>query len=132
MKQFGLSSKERIKSKNEFDLVYSAGEILFSSSHKFKAVFFIHKESDTSGIKTAFAVSRKSGNAVWRNRVKRLFRESFRQNKTELKELVELKRVSLLIVFSPNMVNQKNRKKIFLKEVLPEVVDLMKQVKAKL
>ena len=132
MKQFGLSAKERIKSKNEFDLVYSAGEILFSSSQKFKAVFFIHKDSETSGIKAAFAVSRKSGNAVWRNRVKRLFRESFRQNKLELKELVELKNVSLLIVFSPNMINQTNRKKIFLKEVLPDVVDLMNQVKAKL
>jgi ribonuclease P protein component len=132
LKQFGLSAKERIKSKNEFDLVYSAGEILFSSSQKFKAVFFIHKESETSGIKAAFAVSRKSGNAVWRNRVKRLFRESFRRNKLELKELVELKNVSLLIVFSPNMINQTNRKKIFLKEVLPDVVDLINQVKAKL
>ena len=132
MKQFGLSSKERIKSKNEFDLVYSAGEILFSSSQKLKAVFLIHKESETSGIKAAFAVSRKSGNAVWRNRVKRLFRESFRQNKQELKELVELKNVSLLIVFSPNMINQTNRKKIFLKEVLPDILDLMNQVKAKL
>lgn len=131
MKQFGLSAKERIKSKNEFDLVYSAGEIVFSSSQKFKAVFFIQRESETSGIKAAFAVSRKSGNAVWRNRVKRLFRESFRQNKTELKELVELNRVSLLIVFSPNMVNQKNRRKIFLKEILPEIVDLMNQIKAK-
>lgn len=132
MKQFGLSAKERIKSKNEFDLVYSAGEILFSSSQKFKAVFFIQRESETSGIKAAFAVSRKSGNAVWRNRVKRLFRESFRLNKNELKELVELKKVSLLIVFSPNMINQINRRKIFLKEVLPEVVDLMNQIKAKL
>jgi ribonuclease P protein component len=131
LKQFGLSSKERIKSKNEFDLVYSAGEILFSSSQKFKAVFFIQKESETSGIKAAFAVSRKSGNAVWRNRVKRLFRESFRQNKQELKKLVELKNVCLLIVFSPNMINQTNRKKIFLNEVLPDVVDLMNQVKAK-
>ena len=132
MKQFGLSAKERIKSKNEFDLVYSAGEILFSSSQKFKAVFFILRESETSEIKAAFAVSRKSGNAVWRNRVKRLFRESFRQNKNELKELVGLKKVSLLIVFSPNMINQTNRRKIFLKEVLPEVVDLMNQIKAKL
>jgi ribonuclease P protein component len=132
LKQFGLSAKERIKSKNEFDLVYSAGEILFSSSQKFKAVFFIQRESETSGIKAAFAVSRKSGNAVWRNRVKRLFRESFRQNKNELKELVGLKKVSLLIVFLPNMINQTNRRKIFLKEVMPEVVDLMNQIKAKL
>ncbi len=132
MKRFGLSSKERIKSKNEFELVYSAGEIVFSSSKKFKAVFFIQRESEASEIKAAFAVSRKSGNAVWRNRVKRLFRESFRQNKKELKESVELKKVSLLIVFSPNTVNQSNRKKIFLKEVFPDIIDLINQIKAKI
>ncbi len=131
MKQFGLSSKERIKSKNEFDLVYSAGEILFSSSQKFKAVFFIQKESETSGIKTAFAVSRKSGIAVWRNRIKRLLRESYRLNKKELCSEVELKKMGVFIVFSPNTINQKNSRKIFLKEVLPEVIDLMNRISAR-
>ena len=132
MKQFGLSSKERIKSKNEFDLVYSAGEIVFSSSQKFKAVFFIQKESDTSGIKTAFAVSRKSGIAVWRNRIKRLLRESYRLNKKEICEEVESKKLMAFIVFSPNTINQKNGRKILLKEVMPEVIDLMKRIKARL
>jgi len=132
LKQFGLSSKERIKSKNEFDLVYSAGEIVFSSSQKFKAVFFIQKESDTSGIKTAFAVSRKSGIAVWRNRIKRLLRESYRLNKKEICEEVESKKLMAFIVFSPNTINQKNGRKILLKEVMPEVIDLMKRIKARL
>ncbi len=131
MKQFGLSSKERIKSKNEFDLVYSAGEILFSSSQKFKAVFFIQKESETSGIKTAFAVSRKSGIAVWRNRIKRLLRESYRLNKKEICSEVKLKKMRVFIVFSPNIINQKNSRKIFLKEVMPEVIDLMNRIKAR-
>ena len=131
MKQFGLSSKERIKSKNEFDLVYSAGEILFSSSQKFKAVFFIQKESETSGIKTAFAVSRKSGIAVWRNRIKRLLRESYRLNKKAVYSEVELKKLRVFIVFSPNTINQKNSRKILLKEVMPEVIDLMNRVKAR-
>lgn len=131
MKQFGLSSKERIKSKNEFDLVYSAGEILFSSSQKFKAVFFIQKESETSGIKTAFAVSRKSGIAVWRNRIKRLLRESYRLNKKEICSEVKLKKMRVFIVFSPNTINQKNSRKIFLKEVMPEVIDLMNRIKAR-
>ena len=131
MKQFGLSSKERIKSKNEFDLVYSAGEILFSSSQKFKAVFFIQKESETSGIKTAFAVSRKSGIAVWRNRIKRLLRESYRLNKKEICSEVELKKMRVFIVFSPNTINQKNSRNILLKEVMPEVIDLMNRVKAR-
>ena len=132
MKQFGLSSKERIKSKNEFDLVYSAGEILFSSSQKFKAVFFIHKESETSGIKTAFAVSRKSGIAVWRNRIKRLLRESYRLNKKELCSEVEITNLRVFIVFSPNTINQKNSRKILLKEVMPEVIDLINKIRAKL
>jgi len=132
LKQFGLSSKERIKSKNEFDLVYSAGEILFSSSQKFKAVFFIQKESETSGIKTAFAVSRKSGIAVWRNRIKRLLRESYRLNKKEICSEVELKKMRVFIVFSPNTINQKNSRKILLKEVMPEVIDLMNKVMARL
>ncbi len=132
MKRFGLSSKERIKSKNEFELLYSSGEIAFSSSKKFKAVFFIQRNSDKNEIKAAFAVSRKSGNAVWRNRVKRLFRESFRLNKGALYESVEFKNASLLIAFSPNSVNQTNRKKIFLKEVLPEIVELINQIKAKI
>lgn len=132
MKQFGLSSKERIKSKNEFDLVYSAGEILFSSSQKFKAVFFIQKESETSGIKTAFAVSRKSGIAVWRNRIKRLLRESYRLNKKEICSEVELKKMRVFIVFSPNTINQKNSRKILLKEVMPEVIDLMNKIRARL
>ena len=131
MKQFGLSSKERIKSKNEFDLVYSAGEILFSSSQKFKAVFFIQKESETSGIKTAFAVSIKSGIAVWRNRIKRLLRESYRLNKKAVYSEVELKKLRVFIVFSPNTINQKNSRKILLKEVMPEVIDLMNRVKAR-
>ena len=132
MKQFGLSSKERIKSKNEFDLVYSAGEILFSSSQKFKAVFFIQRESETSGIKTAFAVSRKSGIAVWRNRIKRLLRESYRLNKKEICSEVELKKMRVFIVFSPNTINQKNSRKILLKEVVPEVIDLMNKIRTRL
>lgn len=131
MKQFGLSSKERIKSKNEFDLVYSAGEILFSSSQKFKAVFFIQRKSETSGVKTAFAVSRKSGIAVWRNRIKRLLRESYRLNKKEICSEVELKKLRVFIVFSPNTINQKNSRKILLKEIMPEVIDLMNRIKVR-
>lgn len=132
MKQFGLSSKERIKSKNEFDAVYSSGQILYSYSNKLKAVILIQEETEEAVLKTAFAVSRKSGNAVWRNRVKRLLRESFRKNKHELKSIVELKKIKLLVVFSPNTINQSNRKKIFLGDLLSDVVDLLGKIKEKL
>ena len=132
MKQFGLSAKERIKSRNEFELVYTSGEVLFSSSNRFKAAILIQNEKEEAVLKTAFAVSRKSGNAVWRNRVKRLLRESFRLNKTELKSEVNSKRKALFVVLSPNTINQKNNKKIFLKDVMNDVIDLLNQIKAKL
>jgi ribonuclease P protein component len=132
LKQFGLSAKERIKSKNEFDAVYSSGQILYSFSNKLKAVVLIQKETEEAVLKTAFAVSRKSGNAVWRNRVKRLLRESFRNNKQELKSIVELKKIKLLVVLSPNAINQSNNKKILLADLLNDVVDLLGKIKEKL
>ncbi|MFA7418511.1 MAG: ribonuclease P protein component [Melioribacteraceae bacterium] len=130
MKQFGLSSQERIKSKKEFDSVYSSGEVLFSSSQKLKAVFLIERETEQAVIKAAFAVSRKAGIAVWRNRVKRLFRESFRLNKSILQKEVEEKKISLRIVFSPISINERRNKKISLGNILPDVVDLMNKIKS--
>lgn len=132
MKQFGLSSKERIKSKKEFELVFSRGETLFSSSNRLKATFFIERNSDIIGIKVAFAVSRKSGNAVWRNRVKRLFRESYRLNKSKIKSDCDLKRLRILLVISPNTINQTNNKKIYLKDIENDVIDILNQIRSKL
>jgi ribonuclease P protein component len=132
LKQFGLSAKERIKSKKEFDVVYSAGQAFYSSSNKLKAVVLIQKETEEAVLKTAFAVSRKSGNAVWRNRVKRLLRESFRFNKQNLKSIVELNKIKLFVVLSPNTINQKNKKKIVLSDLQTDVIDLLNQIKVKL
>jgi len=131
LKQFGLSAKERIKSKNEFDLVYSKGEILFSSSNKLKAVFFVDKEINQALVKTAFAVSSKSGKAVWRNRVKRVLRNSLRLNKQTLFEEARLKKVKLLLVLSPNRISELNNKNISLKDIQMDVIDLLDQIRAK-
>jgi ribonuclease P protein component len=132
LKRFGLSASERIKSKKEFELVYSRGEILFSPSNKLKAVFFIDRNPDMIGIKTAYAVSSKSGNAVWRNRIKRLLRESYRLNKMEINNACIIKKLKLLLVFSPGTLNQTNNKKIFLKDIMNEVTDLLIQIGTKL
>lgn len=132
MKQFGLSASERIKSKKEFELVYSRGEILFSPSNKLKSVFFIDRNPDMIGIKTAFAVSRKSGNAVWRNRIKRILREAYRLNKSELKNACGNRNLKLLLVFSPGNLNQTSNKKIFLKDIMSDVNDLLIQIGMKL
>lgn len=132
MKQFGLSSKERIKSKKEFDQVYSKGEVLFSASGKLKAVFFIDRNPDTIGVKTAYAISKKSGGAVWRNRFKRILREAYRLNKALIKDICENGNVRLLLVFSSNSLNQLNSRKIVLKDVANDVIDLLNRIRMKL
>ncbi len=78
-------------------------------------------------MKVAFAVHKKAGNAVWRNRVKRLMRESYRLHKHALRKA--LTDGLLLVAFSPNKVNQKNFAKIHLRDVEPEIVDLLEKIR---
>lgn len=132
MKQFGLSKKERIKRKKEFDFIFSNGEIIFSSNQTFKAVFYLKKETEQAVLQAAFAVSKKAGIAVWRNRIKRLMRESFRLNKNILLPFVQEKKTSVQIIFLPNSVNFKKNKKIYLNEVLPQIVEIMNKIKDKI
>ncbi len=61
----------RLKKEKDFNLVFSKGKRLFSQT--LTLVYFPSKE-----IKAGFAVSKKHGGSVKRNRIKRLLRESFR------------------------------------------------------
>lgn len=132
MKQFGLSKKERIKNKKEFSLVYTKGSVLYSSGKKLKANYYSQFSSDNQGVKVAFGVHRKSGKAVWRNRIKRLFRTAFRLNKKNLVESCASKNKTLLLVISPYGINQKNNRTVYLKDVEPDVIELMQKVNANL
>ena len=61
----------RLKKEKDFNLVFSKGKRIFSSA--LTLVYFPSTE-----IKVGFAVSKKHGGSVKRNRIKRLLRESFR------------------------------------------------------
>ena len=61
----------RLKKEKDFNLVFNKGKRLFSSS--LTVVYFPSGE-----LKAGFAVSKKHGGSVKRNRIKRLLRESFR------------------------------------------------------
>jgi len=129
VKPVGLSKKERIKRRKEFQLVYSSGKTVISPQNKFKAtIYFIENESHPF-VKVAFAVHKKAGNAVWRNRVKRLLRESYRLNKIDILNQSVQRKKSVYIIFSPRTVNKKNYKTIILKQVMPEVVGLLNKIK---
>ena len=61
----------RLKKEKDFNAVFKKGERAFSSS--LTLVYLPSKE-----LKVGFAVSKKHGGSVVRNRIKRLLRESFR------------------------------------------------------
>lgn len=129
MKRFGLSSEERIKSKKDFQLIYSQGKIFFSNQKIIKALCVFEENSELAGVKIAAAVFKKAGNAVWRNRLKRLIKESYRLNKDILLSYAQQKRILVKIVFSPNLLYQKNNNNLNLKTIMPEVADVMLKIK---
>ena len=61
----------RLKKEKDFNLVFKKGKRAFSS--KLTLVYLPSEE-----LKVGFAVSKKHGGSVVRNRIKRLLRESFR------------------------------------------------------
>lgn len=127
MKNFSLTRNERVKKKRDFEKVYNAANVLFSSDRLIK-VHFICSQNNVAVIKIAAAVSKKAGKAVWRNRLKRLIKESYRLNKKALLEKVLLKKIQLLLVFSPSRLSEASNKKIYLHDVSPGVVELMNKI----
>ncbi|MFH1198137.1 MAG: ribonuclease P protein component [bacterium] len=132
MKKFGLSKTERIKSKKRLDLLFTKGSFVLSKNGKVKAVFCFENSNEQSGVKAAFTVSKKAGTAVWRNRIKRLFKESFRLNKESLINVCVQKQGILFVVFMLNRVNQKNFKKPALKDFIDEIIDLISKISVRL
>lgn len=127
MKNFSLTHNERVKKKRDFEKIYSFAKVLFSSDRLIK-VHFLFLDSEVSGVKVAAAVSKKAGKAVWRNRVKRLIKESYRLNKKPLLEKLLNKKIQLLLVFAPNRLSEASNKKIYLRDVSPGVVELMSKI----
>jgi ribonuclease P protein component len=130
LKRYGLSAKERIKSKKDFDKIFSSGKILYSSSKLIRAVYIVEKEDKNKGVRIAVAVGKKLGIAVWRNRIKRLIKESYRLNKEILLEICSKNNILLKIVFSPNSLNEKKNKNIMLIDLMPSMVDLMTKLRS--
>ncbi len=80
---FGLPKENRLRKPREFQSVYKKGKRI---EGRFMTVFIV--PSETSFQRLGITASKKAiGNAVQRNRAKRLLREAFRLTKAELGDL---------------------------------------------
>ncbi|MDY2788560.1 MAG: ribonuclease P protein component [Atopobium sp.] len=67
---------ETIKSKQEFERVFANGK---RASHSLVRITFV-KEDQSAPTKIAFVAAKRLGNAVFRNRCKRVLREAARRS----------------------------------------------------
>lgn len=74
-----MSYDYRLKKEKDFDYVFKKGKKLFSST-----LTMLYAPADS--IKVGYAVSKKHGGSVVRNRIKRILRESFRSFAPLLRE----------------------------------------------
>lgn len=110
MKTHAFPRHNRLKSHNSIS-------DLFSSSHSYgkRAIRFLWKIDENTdaegGIKVVIAVpKRKLRKATDRNRVKRMIRESFRQNKTEIEAFLRERKINcnLGILYNSNKIENYN------------------------
>jgi len=128
VKPYGLPAGERIKSKKDFENIFKSGNTIYSSDNKIKAIYIYNKNSKKCGVKIATAVFKKSGNAVWRNRIKRLMKVSYRLNKQNLTETCLKNNILLKVVFSLNTINQNNTRIIKLNDIHSAVADITSKI----
>ena len=117
----------RLKRKIDINAVYKMGRVIISTDRKLK-VNHLYSNSETDQVKIAVSVSSKAGNSVWRNRFKRIVRESLRQEEKILKEIVFKNKLELSIIFSPYRINQTNNRRMFLEDIKPSVIDILNKI----
>lgn len=134
MSEFGLTKDERLSSKNDFELVYSSGKRLYSNDKKIKAFFLFNRSDFPSLVKIAVSIKKKSGKAVWRNRLRRLIKDSYRLNKKLLIDSIEdlNDKTKCFIIFSPIGFNQKTEKKVNREDVEESVKTILETIALKI
>lgn len=132
MKKFGIKKAEKLKNKKDFLLLFTKGKKLYSSDGKIQCLYLFLDNDVFPYVKFAIGIHKKAGKAVWRNRAKRLIRESYRLNIYQLKEQLKNKRKRVLLFFKLIKLNQNNFKFLKLKDIEPSVVEIIRKLEGEL
>jgi ribonuclease P protein component len=81
----GLPKENRLRSKHQFAEVFAQAKKRHGPH-----LLFLFRENGSGHSRIGLTVSRKVGDAVTRNRIKRLLRESFRRLKAEMTPSIDL------------------------------------------
>lgn len=127
MRQFSFPRSQHLKSTKDIKNLFSRGEVILSEKLFIKCHYLI-ESSIKFEIKIGFGVSKKAGNAVWRNRFKRLAREVFRQNKDVFSSIEYVK---IIIMVTPYKLNSTKNKRLELKLIYDDIFSLLKLVAEK-
>jgi ribonuclease P protein component len=127
LRQFSFPRSQHLKSTKDIKNLFSRGEVILSEKLFIKCHYLI-ESSIKFEIKIGFGVSKKAGNAVWRNRFKRLAREVFRQNKDVFSSIEYVK---ILIMVTPYKLNSTKNKRLELKLIYDDIFSLLKLVAEK-
>jgi ribonuclease P protein component len=126
VKQCSLSRNERITGKKSFSLIFERGTPVSVPLESLRALYLTESVPEApAGIRIAVAISKRAGNAVWRNRLRRLIKESYRLQKQPLLSICQQKGIALNVVFLPVGFNKKSRPKLCLKDISPLVCEVL-------
>lgn len=113
-KKFTYGKQEKLKSRKLTEAVFKSGQVFTVFPLKF---FYITNEANNTGVACGVGASaRIFKKAVQRNRIKRLLREAYRLNKTELQESFTNNKHSAIFI-------------LYVDKVMPEFATINKKMK---
>ena len=108
-------SINKIKKTKDFSLIYNKSKKM----HTKYAIIFI-KENKNNTQRFGFVASKKTGNAVQRNRIKRLFKEFVKTHKNKFRENTDY-------IFVGKSVLKEKIKNLKYKDIEKDIIKVIKQ-----
>ena len=95
---FRFPKEEKLTSRKDIDRLFKEGESFLA--YPLRVQFFFHRPEDDVPARALFSVPKKRfRRAVWRNRLKRRMRETYRLNKHDLTNVLAERGSSLRVAF---------------------------------